>query len=93
MNVLQKLVKGNGDTWIGTFFFSFIFGLLGIGFTTIISEHTTSCYYPVTLAGSNAYPYIIKGDVDWAEDHTAYRFDSVKERSEALESLVQCASK
>lgn len=93
MNVLQKLVKGDGDTWFGTFFFSLIFGLLGIVFTALISEHTTSCYYPVTLAGSNADPYIIKGDVDWAEDHTAYRFDSAEKRSEALESLIQCASK
>ena len=93
MNVYQNLVKGNGETWFGTLFFSVMFGLLFIGFIAIISSHKTSCYYPQTLDGSNTSPFLIKGNVNWEEDYIAYRFDSADESRETLKSLVQCASK
>lgn len=93
MSILKDLAEGDCDAWFGTWFFSIIFGLLFLAFIAIFSNHETSCYYPLTLDGSNTNPYTIKGDVNWSEDHTAYRFATNEERNITLDTLVQCTTK
>lgn len=91
MNLLNRLLNGDMETWIGTCLITALLSATLMGSIAMFQSHEPNCYYPFTANLNQAKPYQIKGNVNWAEDHKAFKFNTSEEMSAKLQTLKQCA--
>jgi len=93
MNLFKRLLDGDLETWLGTCIATIAFSAVLMASVAMFKDHEPNCYYPFTASLNIAKPYQIKGNVNWAEDHKAFKFNTSEEMSEQLKTLKQCATK
>jgi len=91
MRIIDNIVNASGDQWLGFLVIAFLLSLCTTGIIALNSDHTVHCYYMKTMSTDAGIAYRIKGDIDYAEDITAFTTPDPQLMLETMGTLNQCA--
>ena len=89
-DLFNRILRADGEQW---FLFCVLCFVVAIGVTIITAlnaDHVVRCYYPQTSTTNAGIAYKIKGDIDWANDITAFTTPDGDKALSVLADLKMC---